>query len=92
MNIKPILVLIVLAAILSVSIVAAYENVEHNFNGNNSGIEVPSHHDIHHRLHNAYTPHNSDSKENDLNKTSSAGSPEDLIAQGYLYDVKVNLI
>ena len=91
MNIKPILVLIVLAAILSVSIVAAYENVEHNSNGND-GVGVPSHHDIHHRLHNAYTPHNSDSKENDLNKTSSAGSPDDLIAQGYLYDVKVNLI
>ena len=52
MNFKPILIFIVIAAILSVSIVAAYENVEYNSNNvqdesSHSKINYPSRHHTH---------------------------------------------
>ncbi len=52
MNFKPILIFIVVAAILSVSIVAAYENVEYNSNNvqdesSHSKINYPSRHHTH---------------------------------------------
>ena len=50
MNIKPIIVLIVLTAILSVSLVAAYENVEHNSNADGGISDVSSSHDVRHGI------------------------------------------
>lgn len=83
MNIKAILVLIVLAAILSVSIVAAYENVEHNSNADGGISDVSSSHDVRHKLHNGYAD------SNNSNKNYSVESPQDLIVQGYLYDFDI---
>ncbi|MBE6504507.1 MAG: hypothetical protein IJP99_05255 [Methanobrevibacter sp.] len=84
MNIKTILVLIVLASILSFSIVSAYENVENNSNGiNDGGISVSSSHEILHKLHNTYS-HGPNSNEN--NETHVINSPQDLIVMGYLFE------
>ena len=77
MNIKPIIILIVLTAILSVSIVAAYENVEHNSNAD-GGISA-SYHDVRNKLHNANATHDGGSENYGVN------SPQDLMFQGYLY-------
>ena len=79
MNIKPIIVLIVLTAILSVSLVAAYENVEHNSNADGGISDVSSSHDVRKKLHNANATHDGDSENYKVN------SPHDLMLQGYLY-------
>lgn len=69
MNLKPILILIVIAAILSVSIVAAYENVENNSNNgpdDAGNIDVPAHHELRHSLHNKYTVHKDEVPKNNF--------------------------
>lgn len=83
MNIKAIIVLIVLTAILTVSIVAAYENVEHNSHADGGISDVSSSHDVRHKLHNGYVD------SNNSNKNYGAESPQDLIVQGYLYDFDI---